>query len=154
MKEARQALRVGTRLARRWDDYELTYKTATRDEFDMLWCYWRGQLHKEYQERRPRFLGFSLRGFCSTICGVREISWASPSCRKPSPLGGEAQQNATQSRNASKQRNHRSKQSKHVAIGGSHWKQPWEGAIASSHRSGSGGGTAFCVTSSWQVGFP
>ena len=58
MKEARQALRVGTRLARRWDDYELTYKTATRDEFDMLWCYWRGQLYKEYQERRPRFLGF------------------------------------------------------------------------------------------------
>ena len=52
MKKARQALREGARLDCLWRKYELTYYSATRQEFDMLWSYWRGELEEAYEERR------------------------------------------------------------------------------------------------------
>ena len=52
MYKARQALRIGARLARLWKSWELTYQNASAEEWSMLWAYWGGELEKAYQERR------------------------------------------------------------------------------------------------------
>ena len=50
--KARQALRVGARMARLWKSYNLTYENATAEEWSMLRAYWGGELEDAYQERR------------------------------------------------------------------------------------------------------
>ena len=47
LAKARQAMRRGRNLVRRWNQYELTWTTATHAQRDLLHAYWNGNLEIE-----------------------------------------------------------------------------------------------------------